>query len=335
MPDRLVLGVDGGGTKTDALVIDGHGRVLGYGAGGGANWEGVGLDGVASAIRSAVDEAMSAAGVSGEQFAATAFALAGIDWPSDPERVAPSLDTLSLGVGPRSIVNDSFAALRAGSSSRHGIVSIAGTGGVTAGRNRDGDVVRTMGIGIGEGNGASGLFDMAIRAIARVHNGTGPDTMLTDEFLAESGRATTTALFETLSREWILGAGDYAPAVIRCAAAGDDVAVDICRRSGRTHGRDVVGVARRLGLTDDTFDLVLAGGIHTSLATDFTSAFHETVSNDTAGARPVLLAAPPASGAALLALELIGLDADGVREIVNEGAALARAGQQESSRESS
>jgi len=327
MPDRVVLGVDGGGTKTDALVIDGHGRVLGYGASGGANWEGVGLDGMARSIREAVDRAMGSAAVRGDQLAATAFALAGIDWPSDPDRVAPSLDMLALGGGPRSIVNDSFAALRAGSTASHGIVSIAGTGGVTAGRNRAGQVERTMGIGIGEGNGASGLFDMAVQAIGHVHNGTGPHTMLTEEFLSESGCATTTELFETLSRKWTLATGEYAPAVIRCAAAGDQIALDICRRSGRTHGRDVVGIARRLGLADDTFDLVLAGGIHVSLAAHFTAAFHETVGDGAPGARPVRLAAPPASGAALLALELIGVDADSVRAMVNEGAAAARAAQ--------
>ena len=39
----LLLGVDGGGSKTHALVADGEGRLLGFGRSGGSNYEAVGI----------------------------------------------------------------------------------------------------------------------------------------------------------------------------------------------------------------------------------------------------------------------------------------------------
>ena len=36
---KVFLGVDGGGTKTHACVVDLEGNILGTAANGGANWE--------------------------------------------------------------------------------------------------------------------------------------------------------------------------------------------------------------------------------------------------------------------------------------------------------
>ena len=49
----LVLGVDGGGRKTYAVVADEHGEVLGTGQAGASNWEIAGADGARAAIASA------------------------------------------------------------------------------------------------------------------------------------------------------------------------------------------------------------------------------------------------------------------------------------------
>src|SRR5207253_2541076 len=83
----------------------------------------------------------------------------------DVERLDPLL--AALGGGPRAIVNDAFAAMRAGTRAPHGCVSVAGTGAVSAGRNREGRIFRTMGNGLGEGRGASSLVHEALDAVAR------------------------------------------------------------------------------------------------------------------------------------------------------------------------
>src|SRR5205085_1053788 len=139
------VGVDGGATKTDAVVVDASGRVLGVGRSGGSNWEVCGLDGAFAAVQEALEAGLTAAGVALDAVDAAAFALAGCDWPSDHERLSTALAPLGVP-GDVSIVNDAVGALRAGTDEPFGIASVAGTGGSTTGRNRAGDRFRTLAI---------------------------------------------------------------------------------------------------------------------------------------------------------------------------------------------
>src|SRR6478736_2268133 len=147
MADRPgpVIGVDGGATKTDAVVLGGDGRVLGSGRAGGSNWERLGLERAVGEIALAIEAALEEAGVVRDEIAASAFALADVDWPGDPARVDSALEGLRLG-GRRLVTNDSFGALRAGISGHAGCVSSAGTGAVAAGRNAAGETARTMAV---------------------------------------------------------------------------------------------------------------------------------------------------------------------------------------------
>jgi N-acetylglucosamine kinase-like BadF-type ATPase len=126
------VGVDGGATKTDAVVMAADGRVIGSGRAGSSNWESIGVAQAVDAIALAVDGALAEAGHARREVTASVFALAGVDWPGDQIRLAGALDFLGLG-GGRFVTNDAFAALRAGISGQAGCVSSAGTGAVAGG----------------------------------------------------------------------------------------------------------------------------------------------------------------------------------------------------------
>ena len=100
-----------------------------------------------------------------DEIAASAFALAGVDWPGDHARFERALAVVRLG-GRRLITNDAFAALRAGISGQTGCVSSAGTGAVAAGRNAAGETARTMAEGFGELGGAGDIVERALWACA-------------------------------------------------------------------------------------------------------------------------------------------------------------------------
>jgi len=303
----VVVGVDGGGTKTDVVVATLDGVVLGTARGGCANWEVVGVDAVADELRGVVGAALDSAGSTGADVVAATFSLAGFDWPSDEARLAPAVAAPGLG-GTTTLTNDSFAALRAGTPEAFGIVSVAGTGGVCAGRNRHGTTARTMAIALGEGAGAGSLVRLALDAVAAAHHRSGPPTELTARLLAATGAPDPAAAFEELSRGEVRIDAGFATGVTAAADAGDDVAVGVCTEVGAQHGRDVVGLARRLDMADDAFDLVLAGGVHTSAQAHLRAAFVDAVHTEVPGARPVPLSAPPVAGAVLLALESTGVD---------------------------
>ena len=73
----VVLGVDGGGTKTHAAVVDSSCRTLGAAAGGPSNWESAGLFRAGNALKEAVETALSRAGVAAANLAASVFGLGG------------------------------------------------------------------------------------------------------------------------------------------------------------------------------------------------------------------------------------------------------------------
>jgi N-acetylglucosamine kinase-like BadF-type ATPase len=66
---RVVVGVDGGGTKTEAVIADERGAFLGLGRSGPSNWEDVGLGGAGASFRVAVGEALAAADAKPEDVA--------------------------------------------------------------------------------------------------------------------------------------------------------------------------------------------------------------------------------------------------------------------------
>lgn len=304
----VIVGIDGGGTKTDVVVATLAGEVVGTARGGCANWEVVGVDAVTDELRAVTGAALEAAGTGAAQVTAATFSLAGFDWPSDEARLTPVLAAVGLS-GTVTLTNDSFAALRAGCAEGIGIVSVAGTGGVCAGRNRAGVSARTMAIALGEGAGAGSLVRAALDAVASAHHRSGPPTALTERLLAATGTPDAAAAFEALSRgEARLDAG-FATEVTAAADAGDEVAGSVCAAVGTQHGSDVVGLARRLDLLDDTFDLVLAGSVHTCGQRHLRQSFLEAVHHHVPGARPVPLTTPPVAGAVLLAIESTGADA--------------------------
>jgi N-acetylglucosamine kinase-like BadF-type ATPase len=300
-----VIGVDGGATKTDAVVLSADGRVLGSGRAGASNWESVGLDGAVRAVGAAIDAALADAGRARGDVAASAFALAGVDWPSDHIRLDEALGALGLG-GRRLVTNDAFAALRAGASSAVGCVSSAGTGAVAAGRNAAGETVRTMAEGFGELGGAGDIVERAIWACARMRECSGPETALAAAFCRALGVRDLDQLFESIKRRGVTPGADLARLVLEVAGAGDAVAHDLLEEQGRSLADEVLGVARRLRMLDGPFELVIAGSVHLAGSRALDGAFTGRVAEHAPRAQIVPLRERAVIGAGRLALDVLG-----------------------------
>lgn len=299
----LVIGVDGGGTKTDVVVADLHGVELGAVQTTGTNHEGIGTERVVATLRDAIGGLLDELGAAPHDVAMAVFGLAGIDWTSDVVNVGGALAALELG-GSMLVVNDSAIALRAGCSEPWGIVSSVGTGTVTAGVNRHGERFRTMAIGWGEPSGSHSMVSASLNAVASAYHGTGPATALTEILLDTAGCASVPELFEALTRGRLsIGAG-WAPLLDRAVDAGDEVATDVLERIAERHADMVGGVARHLAMEHDDFDLVMSGGVHQANAR-FADRFRHHVHRQCPGARPALLAVPPVRGAVQLAMDAL------------------------------
>jgi N-acetylglucosamine kinase-like BadF-type ATPase len=307
---RAVLGVDGGGSKTHALVADERGEVLGFASSGRSNWEDTGLEAAGAALAEATGGALAAAQVPPGALAASAFGLAGLDWDPDRPMLGALLDPLGLA-GPRRLENDSFIALRAGASRPFGVVVIAGTGHVAAGRDPAGRTVRTLGLGpmYGDFGSATDVAEEAVRAVADAYTGRGPATSLSRLLPPLAGCASAEQLLQRLSRG-LVPLPEAAPLVLQEAEAGDPACRQIVLHAGASLGESAAVVARRLGLGGQRFELVLAGGLFRSRNRLLEGALVDTMARQAPQAVPVHLTCRPVVGAALDALDLAGLPTD-------------------------
>jgi N-acetylglucosamine kinase-like BadF-type ATPase len=297
-----------GGTKTHALVADGAGRVRGVGRAGPGNWEGAGLDGAHRALAGALEEALAEAGAGVADLAGGGYGLAGLDFPSDEERLRPVVQRLGVP-GPQVLVNDAYVALRAGSLDGCGVGIVAGTGTTIAGRNRKGERFRTFGFSArwGDFGASADVVLLATRAVSHAYLGRGKDTALSGRFLAHYGARDVPEMIESVVRG---GArepdGTLAPIVFDVAARGDGVAREVLRCVGREMGENAVAVARRLELLDEPFDLVMAGGVFRSESEHLLGPLVEIVRASAPLVQPVPLRTAPVVGGVLLAMDAAG-----------------------------
>ncbi len=302
----VVLGLDGGGTKTHVVIADDGGALLGAATGGASNWEDVGLEGAASAIRAVALEALQASGLERDAISSSVLGLAGTDWPSDRERLGAIPLALGLG-GSAEIVNDAFVALRAGANHPWGVAVVAGSGSVAAGRNAGNDEFRTLGLGstLGDFGSAFDIADEGVRAVAEAHTGMGPQTALTDRYRAALGRSSVEDLLEHVSRD-APSMSHLAGTVLEAADEGDGAARAIAEHAGSALGAAAGLVARKLRMQSETFEVVLAGGVLRAGSRTLELALKKELRRSAPHALPVRLEVPPVVGAALRALENVG-----------------------------
>ena len=178
---RYVLGIDGGGTKTQAAIVDETGHVRGVGLGGPSNYDDIGANRARANIAQAVTAACAPAGCEPAPFAAAFLGLAGIVSPADRAVVQGIAADLRLAPLDRvGVDHDCRIALAGGLSGRPGIVLIAGTGSSCYGRNAAGGDWRAGGWGSQIGDEGSGywLGLHALQSAVRAYDGRGPATRL-------------------------------------------------------------------------------------------------------------------------------------------------------------
>jgi N-acetylglucosamine kinase len=318
---RVVIGVDGGGSKTACRVAATDGTLLAEGAAGPSNYQTVGHAGALASLATSIE---AAAGDAGRPLhvAGLCLALAGVDRPADLaalRRVAEALlerplpgVTWGMGVDQVVIVNDATAALVGGTGHPFGVVCVAGTGSIAFGVNRAGERARAGGWGhlLGDEGSGYAIGLEALRAVCRAGDGRGPRTALTDLVLERCGLREPSGLIGLAYGGW--GPADVAglaPCVGAASDVGDAVAHGILDRAGAELALAAHSVATRLGFLDPgagPFQVVTSGGLWEGLPR-LRSRFGAALREGAPAAQVMAPRETPAAGAVRLALQAAGL----------------------------
>jgi glucosamine kinase len=157
----MVLGLDGGGTKTECVLMDEAHVVRTRGRGGPSNPMRMGFEGALESIREAAQVTLRSANIAQSEISAICAGLAGA---AQPESAATMTDLLVQefpGIAVH-VCTDLALTLEA-TGSGPAIVLIAGTGSAAIGRGCDGQVGRVGGHGFLLGDEGS-AYDIGQRA---------------------------------------------------------------------------------------------------------------------------------------------------------------------------
>lgn len=256
---RFVVGVDGGATRTRAVVLDGEGRELARAE--GRNAIAHDPEAAAEAVAEVCGRAAEAAGV-GLPAEGLWAGLTGAG--REEARAAAESAILATGVARTVRVGtDITAAFHDAFGEGPGILLVAGTGSIAAGRAEDGRQARVGGWGhhLGDEGSAYALGAAALRESAWQADSRASRTGLPDAVLASLGLARVEELIPWAAAAAKRDVAALAPVVGRAVADGDEAALRIVEEAVGDLVLHVVALAEKLGPWRGTPPVAVTGGL--------------------------------------------------------------------------
>ncbi|MBO6573793.1 MAG: hypothetical protein JJ896_00125 [Rhodothermales bacterium] len=301
----VVLGIDGGGSSTRAVLAGPDGAVLGRGAAGPSNPLSVGREQTATAIHAAVTAAWMTARMDRRQAGAAVLGIAGLLGDEYRGMIHEVSQELSLAAEVR-VTHDLHVAHCGGLAGQPGVVLVAGTGSAAyAGDGkREGSIVGGKGALAGDSGSAYWVAHRALRMAVRQLDGRADRTALCDvvlEFLGvRDAEELVVRLYSEQPRAFELAR--LCPRIVRLAA--DDAAASGIITAAWQRLADMVRVAAsRSALAEPA--VVLSGGL--ARAEGFRAGLQEAIVRAVPGATFPERVLPPVGGAVLDALRLSGV----------------------------
>lgn len=308
--NRIVLGLDGGGTHTRVLAALPDGTVLGEGAGGPCNIAAVSPADALLSVQAAAQAALTQAGCDAAQVQAVCAGVAGASVETRRVGLEASLAAL-FPQAKVAVVPDFAIALAGATGGQPGMIVIAGTGSVAYGENGAGRTHRTGSYGylIDDAGSGYGVGRAALAAVLRGADGGGaPSDVLTAHVLAALGLASVAEIVPCVYGGSIdrVTIASLARAVAQSASEdGDGLAQAILMRAGGALAQLAHGVtAAAFADTALSFPVVPIGGLW-GAGTDLTDVFWRSLARSAPQAVPSEAQHAPVYGAMLRACALL------------------------------
>lgn len=244
---QWVLGIDGGGTKTTAILVASDGTLGAGESAGPSNLYTVGVQHVAKLVIELARKCCQKVQCAPEDLSAVGIGLAGAGSAADRAELHRYLvqdcQKEKFPVTTIVVETDWRIALEAAFASGPGIVLLAGTGSIACGKGEDGTLHRAGGWGKTLGDEGSGfaIGAEAVNAALRAHDGRSKQTILLELALQHFSVSSIEELIGKIYRERA-DVATFVPKVFQAASKKDDVAQGIL-----THGAgELVDLVRAL-----------------------------------------------------------------------------------------
>ena len=295
---RYALGIDGGGSKCDAAVLDEAGAVVGWGRGGPTHVYYDPPEVISASYTEAVSAALS--GVQGAEVWAAGNLPEGA-----PREAVTAANRLAHHL-PASEVDSAFASAQEG----WGLIVLAGTGSFVHGRSPDGRDLHFGGLGpiLDDYGSAYAIGLLGLRAAASSDWTEARRTSLAEALPRAMEREGLRGVFQRVYVEGITRREIAALSRVVDAEAerGDRVAARCLVRAADELADVALDVIAELGLGDPPLPVIAVGSVARGSRL-WWERMCQRLSEAAPEMRAVLPAIRPATGAALLALRQMGV----------------------------
>ncbi|MFZ0635470.1 MAG: BadF/BadG/BcrA/BcrD ATPase family protein [Candidatus Acidiferrales bacterium] len=256
------LGFDGGGTKTDCVLLDAEGTVLRKAQGGPSNPLRAGYSRAWFAVSGAADAVMARQSLRAVDIRGICAGFGGAGRPSVAKRMSTFLQR-SFPKAEVKVTTDIEIALAAAAGTGPGVVLMAGTGSAAYGRNSQGKVLRAGGWGpwLGDEGSAFDIGRRALTAVRRYEDGMGAATTLSDRVFRTVECRDWASMIERIVKNPDDVFPRIYPVVARAAEEGDAISRTILAGAAAALLELAEHVIRNLNLGDEKFPLVRSGGV--------------------------------------------------------------------------
>lgn len=305
-PADLIIGIDGGGSKTVAWLAPRgeptESGVLGHGRSGSANMRTAGFETVAAHLDEAVDDAFRDAGIPRGRVESACLSLAGAGRDQEQAQLASWAANRNLATVVK-VTNDALPVLWAGTPDRWGIALVSGTGSFAFGKDSTEATARCGGWGplLDDAGSGYAIARAGLRAAVRFVERRGPETILLDRFMTvlrlEDPSEIIPAVYASGTCQQI---ARHARLVFDANREGDSVAASIIQNAAVELAELAFALSHRLAFTDAPTPLACAGGVLVNQP-EFCARVAEELTARGLRCAPVTPVPDPVAGALLLA----------------------------------
>ncbi|MFZ0432631.1 MAG: BadF/BadG/BcrA/BcrD ATPase family protein, partial [Candidatus Acidiferrales bacterium] len=255
------LGFDGGGTKTDCVLMGADGSMLARATAGPSNPLRAGYAKAWFTLSDAADVVLERQGIKTTDIRGICAGIGGAARESVARRMATFLER-SFPEAAIEVTTDLEITLEAAVGGGEGMILIVGTGSGAYGRDAEGRTARAGGRGpwFSDEGSAFDIGRRALGAVVRAEEGRGPATELSEKVLEWLGSRDWAQVLDWVAKNPDDVFPRVFPLVARLGDGGDAVSEQILSAAAESLGELAVSVLDRLGARDREMPIAKAGG---------------------------------------------------------------------------
>jgi len=229
---KYIIGIDGGGTKTECAVADLSGKVLHRTFGKPSNFLTIGVDAAVKNLFELIEGTLFKIEADFGDVKMLLIATTGAGREEDASVLKSKFNNYTMGEGIKiksvKVVSDARIALEGAFSGKAGCILIAGTGSILFGKDKNNVIHRNGGFGrlIGDEGSGHSIGRKGLTAVAKEFDGRGESTLITQLLNKKYNISSAPDLIMSIYKN-NFDIASIATLVLSAASEGDAVALQI------------------------------------------------------------------------------------------------------------